>query len=311
MTRGIWIFVAVLASIATGTFADRLPERRTLTVGGYQVLSADLHLHSGLGSGGSLTPWGLVTEAQRQALDVIALTGHNETWDAHVAHAFTRLVDGPIVLVGEEITSKTQDLIAVGIHDTIAPALPLREQIADIHRQGGVAIAPHPDLQYLKVYREADAMTAIDGTEVCHPMSYARAGSADEIATFAAGTAATPIGSSDFHWSGRVGMCRTFLFVTEATERGVLEAIHAHRTVVYGFMGRAFGDPALIRLGDAAGLGDEAERYTRANGSALDWASRLTAAAALLGIVLATRSLANRPAGERRVSRRLVPVRFP
>ena len=311
MTRGLWIFVAMLASIAAGTFADRLPERRTLTVGGYQVLSADFHLHSGLGSGGSLTPWGLVTEAQRQDLDVIALTGHNETWDAHVAHAFTRLVDGPIVLVGEEITSKTQDLVAVGIHDTISPSLPLREQIDEIHRQGGIAIAPHPGARYHKAYQEADAMTAIDGTEVCHPMIYALSGSADEVAAFAAGTAATPIGSSDFHWSGRLGTCRTFLFVNEPTERGILDALRAHRTVVYGFKGRAFGDPALIRLADAAGLGDVAQSYANARGSALDWISRLTAAAALLGIVLATRSLANRPATERRGSGRLVPVRFP
>ena len=311
MTRGLWIFVAMLASIAAGTFADRLPERRTLTVGGYQVLSADFHLHSGLGSGGSLTPWGLVTEAQRQDLDVIALTGHNETWDAHVAHAFTALVDGPIVLVGEEITSKTQDLVAIGIRDTISPSLPLREQIDEIHRQGGIAIAPHPGARYHKTYQEAGAMTALDGTEVCHPMIYALAGSADEVAAFAAGTAATPIGSSDFHWSGRLGTCRTFLFVNEPTERGILDALRAHRTVVYGFKGRAFGDPALIGLADAAGLGDVAQSYTSARGGALDWVSRLMAAAALLGIVLATRSLANRPAAERRGSRRLVPVRFP
>lgn len=311
MTRGVWVFIAVLASIATGTFADRLPERRTLTVGGYQVLSADFHLHSGLGSGGSLTPWGLVTEAQRQDLDVIALTGHNQTWDAHVAHAFTRLVDGPIVLVGEEITSKTQDLVAVGIHDTISPALPLRHQIDEIHRQGGIAIAPHPGGRYHKPYQDADAMSAIDGTEVCHPMIYALAGSADEIATFAAGTAATPIGSSDFHWAGRVGMCRTFLFVTEPTERGILDALRARRTVVYGFKGRAFGDPALIRLADAAGLGDVAAHYSQARGNVLDWASRITAAIALIGIVLTTRSLANRPAAARRGSGRLVPVRFP
>ena len=311
MTRGLWIFVAVLASIATGTFADRLPERPTLTVGGYQVLTADFHLHSGLGSGGSLTPWGLVTEAQRQDLDVIALTGHNETWDAHVAHAFTRLVDGPIVLVGEEITSKTQDLIAVGIHETIPPALSLRAQIDEIHRQGGVAIAPHPGVRYHTAYRDAGVMSEIDGTEVCHPMIYALAGSAEEVAAFAAGTPATPIGSSDFHWSGRVGTCRTFLFVTAATERGILDALRAHRTVVYGFKGRAFGDPALIRLADAAGLGDLARSYTRARGSVLDWLSRITAAAALLGIVVITRSLANRPAAERRGSGRLVPVRFP
>jgi hypothetical protein len=144
MIKRLWIPVALLVSIAAGTLADSPATREVLTAGPYRVLSGDFHLHSGLGSGGSLTPWGLVTEAQRQGLDVVALTGHNETWDAHVAHAFARLIDGPIVLVGEEVTSKTQDLVAVGIRDTIPPGLPLVAQIADVHRQGGVAIAAHP-----------------------------------------------------------------------------------------------------------------------------------------------------------------------
>jgi len=144
VNRNLWIFAALLASIAVGTLADEPIARTPLRVGVYQVLSGDFHLHPALGSGGSLTPWGLVTEAQRQGLDVIAVTGHNTIWDARVAHAFSRLVDGPIVLIGEEVTSKTQDLVAVGIETTISPFLPLRDQIGEVHRQGGVAIAPHP-----------------------------------------------------------------------------------------------------------------------------------------------------------------------
>lgn len=49
-------------------------------------------------------------------------------------------------------------------------------------------------------------------------------------------------------------MCRTFLFVREVTEAGVLEAIRERRTVVYGGPDmKAYGDPALIRLAEADG----------------------------------------------------------
>ena len=311
MMARLWIPIALLVSIAAGTFADRPVGREPVHAGPYLVLSADFHTHPGLGSGGTLTPWGLVTEAQRQGIDVLAVTGHNTTWDAHVAHAFSRLASGPIVLMGEEITSKTQDLVAVGIQETISFRLPLRDQIDDVHRQGGLAIAPHPIARYYDAYRNTGAVAVIDGTEVCHPLVYAMADGANELARFASGTAATPIGSSDFHSSGRVGTCRTFVFVEEASERGVLAALRAHRTVVYGANGRVFGDATLVQLGDAAGLRDVADQHARAHGTVLDWVSSVTAGAALFGLAVATKARASRPAAARLGSGRPGPARYP
>ena len=289
--RRLWIPAILAVALVAGTVADRPHDREPIVAGDYVVLSGDFHLHSGLTSGGSMTPWGLVGEALRQDLDVIAITGHNEAWGGRVARAFSRVAASPIVLVGEEVTSATQDLIAVGIQSTVSPHLPLIDQIAEIHRQGGVAIAAHPIERFHRAYLDTRAAQAIDGTEVCHVVMYERPGSGDELIEFASGTDATPIGSSDFHASGRVGTCRTFVFAREATERGVLQAIRDRRTVVYAMNGRAFGDPELVRMADALGLRDVAARYTRARGSALDWISRLSAIAGLIGIALATRPL--------------------
>jgi len=311
MMRRLWAPIAMMLSLVAGTVADRPVERQPVHAGPYLVLSADFHTHPALGSGGSLTPWGLVTEAERQGLDALAVTGHNTTWDARVAHAFSRLASGPIVLVGEEVTSRTQDLVAIGIHDTVSPMLPLRDQIDEVHRQGGLAIAAHPIARYHEAYRTSGALATIDGTEVCHPLVYAMATGAGELAAFASVTAATPIGSSDFHASGRVGTCRTFVFVEAATERGVLEAVRAHRTVVYGTGGRAFGDPALVQLADAAGLRDVAGGYARAHGSVLDLVSSVTAGAALFGLAMVTRSRASHPAAARRESGRPGRAQYP
>src|SRR6185295_4267019 len=96
------------------------------------------------------------------------------------------------------------------------------------------------------------------------------------------------IGSSDFHGQGRMGMCRTYVFVREASAAGVIEAIRAHRTVVYGFDGQAYGDPALVAL--AATRDELRERATtdpRAEWP--DWINRVAGLAGLLGLVLWTR----------------------
>jgi hypothetical protein len=132
----LWIPAVLAVAVIAGTVADQPRDREPMIAGDYVVLSGDFHLHSGLTSGGSMTPWGLVGEALRQDLDVIAITGHNEAWGGRIARAFSRVAASPIVLVGEEVTSATQDLIAVGIQSTISPHLPLIDQIAEIHRQG-------------------------------------------------------------------------------------------------------------------------------------------------------------------------------
>jgi hypothetical protein len=293
VTTDGWFPIAFAIAIAAGTVADRplLPDQRL--IGGYRVLAGDFHLHSGMWSGGTLTPWGLVLEAERQGLDVIALTAHNETWDARVARAFARLAGGPVVLVGEEVTSPTQDLIAVGIETTISPWLPLVQQVAEVHRQGGVAIAPHPGVEYRRAYLESGASALIDGVEVCHPSIYSQTGRAAQYSAFLAETGAAPIGSSDFHWSSRAGRCRTFVFVREVSERGVLEALRAHRTVVY-VGNQAFGTPELVRLADSAGLAARAQSSLESRGTVIDWIARAAAGAGMLGVALWFRAHATR-----------------
>ena len=69
------------------------------------------------------------------------------------------------------------------------------------------------------------------------------------------------VGSSDYHGFSTLGVCRTLVFVVEtahaggigedgrdATERAVLAALRAGRTVVHDLEGRSYGDPALIEL---------------------------------------------------------------
>ena len=78
MIRGLaWAVVAILALIPAGHAQER---RQRLVVpgpAGFQVLTADLHLHS-VFSDGEVWPTVHVREAWRDGLDVISLTEHRE-----------------------------------------------------------------------------------------------------------------------------------------------------------------------------------------------------------------------------------------
>lgn len=275
--------VLIAAALAAGTAADRPPARAPLTIGGYRVLAADFHAHSSLWSDGALTPWGLVLEAERQGLDAIAVTGHNQTLDGKIARWFARVFGGPIVIAGQEILSDPNHyhLVALGIEERIDFDQPAGSAIDAVHRQGGVAIAVHPRRQSWSAF-DAAAMARLDAAEICHPLVFAIPDGQRELEGFAARGSVAAIGSSDFHGTGRLGLCRTFVFVQDATVAGILDALRARHTVVYGVDGQAYGDPALMRLAERDGR----LRAALAQANRVGLLDRFSGAAGVVGLAL-------------------------
>jgi len=270
-----------------GWAADGPVSRAPIELGGYRVLAADFHIHSSTWSDGVLTPWGLVLEARRQGLDVIAITGHNEVADAKVGRWFSRLIGGPVVLVGQEIIAPDHHVIAVGIDRVVDSHLSVAAEIDEVHRQGGVAIAAHPTRAFWPGF-DAAALVRLDGAEICHPLIYEYPEDQQTLEAFAARGSFAAIGSSDFHGLGRMGMCRTFVFARENSAAAIVDAIRAHRTVVYGLGGRAYGDPSLVAL--AAARPDLRESATtELPPTVWDWLSRAAGLAGLVGLVAASR----------------------
>jgi predicted metal-dependent phosphoesterase TrpH len=277
------IAVTMCAAIGAGTAADRPRMNPPLTLGGYRVLAADFHTHSSLWSDATITPWGLVLEAQRQGLDAIAITGHNQVLDSKWGQAFAQMIDGPIVLTGEEMPNRRHHLIAVGIHTTVDSHLSAVSQIDEVHRQGGIAIAAHPGPEFWPAFDQA-VMTRLDGAEICHPVIHTIDDAQQHLEQFAARGTVAAIGSSDFHGLGPMGLCRTFVFARDNTAAAILEAVRARRTVVYGRNDKAYGDPALVQLAEADGRLRAAARPPQANGW-LDWVSRIAGLTGLLGLI--------------------------
>ena len=136
--------VLFVAAVAAGSWLD--PGARTAPLerdGDYWILAADFHVHAFLGDG-VLPPWEIRAEARRRGLDVVALTNHDQRWAGRVDRWLSGARTDPLVLAGEEITSRHHHIVAIGITKTVGWDQSAAAAIADVHAQGGVAIAAHP-----------------------------------------------------------------------------------------------------------------------------------------------------------------------
>lgn len=245
MSVRLLVIGAVLtAALAAGTRRDRRPHTPDVVLNGYQVLAVDFHVHTHPLSSATLAPWDVVTEAQRARLDAIAVTPHGHVWAAKMARWFSSLIEGPIVLVGEEISASQCDLLAVGIDRTITWGRRASRTIGDIRRQGGIAIAAHP---LPGTWPGCDeAIARLDGSEIVHPLMFGSDENAAALRAFNSRGAMAAIGDTDFH-IGQFGMARTYVFARERSAESIIEAVRARRTVVYD-RGRGYGDAALLQL---------------------------------------------------------------
>jgi hypothetical protein len=286
-------WAAVIGGLVAGSLAASPSEVTPRQAGGYWVLDADFHVHGFVGDG-ALAPWALRREAQRAGLEVFALTNHNQTITARIARRLTAASPGPIVLVGQEVTNRDYHISAVGIESTIDAEQPAARVIEDIHAQGGVAIANHPEsVKYTAAYDDR-ALRSLDGFERTHPVIYASPATTTSFAAFAARvTAVNPeaafIGSSDYHAGGTPGWCRTYVLARRRTAASVIEAVRDGRTVAADSDGKLFGPPEYVDLVRRAG----GDRRPETN----DW--RATAASAvvwlgLLGVFVAPRHASRR-----------------
>jgi hypothetical protein len=242
-----WSLMA--AGLLCGSLAAAVPPRNPPVHDGHWILAADLHVH-GFPGDGALAPWMLRSEAAQQGLDVIAITNHNRMGAARLGASLPRADGEPLVLMGQEVTAPDFHLIAVGIEKEIDWRQPPAAIIDDIHAQGGAAIAAHPFKSYWS-YDDA-ALTKLDGVEAAPSSQTNRIRRAEVNAFFDRAVQrhpqVAPIGSTDYHFSGPLGFCRTYVFAREWSAGGVVGAIRDGRTVAYCDRGGGRGDPARIAI---------------------------------------------------------------
>lgn len=176
--------------------------------------TADLHIHTALGDGLATLPQLLQHVERSTTLDVVAVTEHDQV-DAALRfrdlHARGRYRFD--VVIGAEVTTLEGHLLALFIEQPVASLRPLASTLDAIHRQGGLAVIPHP-LSYLtrsigrhgieRVLRRRRDGLWFDGIELANPspagrVTAARARSLNRAWAMAA------VGGSDAHFLPMVG----------------------------------------------------------------------------------------------------------
>jgi PHP-associated len=242
--------VSVIVGVAVGGATPAPPRPAPMVRDGYTVLAGDFHVH---GFPDGLPPWDTVREARQRRLDVIALTGHNSLnlWRLWKQAPWMPAGSGDlIVLPGEELTAVGYHMAIVGLTREIPWHQPLVAAAAAAHAQHAVAILAHPSGDaFHRTIHEQD-LRFVDGVEVAHPaMELSEDARRDLLRVYERGAELNPamaaIGSSDFHYIASIGLCRTYLFVREATAEGVLDALRAGRTAACDARGRTYGPAAL------------------------------------------------------------------
>ena len=107
--------------------------------------TADLHIHTSLGDGMADIPELLAYAEERTDLSVIAITEHDGLQAAFAAReAWSRGRYRYELIVGEEVTTIEGHLLALFIDEPVPSLKPLLPTLEAIHKQGGLAIIPHP-----------------------------------------------------------------------------------------------------------------------------------------------------------------------
>ena len=237
---------AVALAIVLGTISDTAARAVRRIAGNYHVMAVDFHVHAFPQTWSTLSPFETVVEARRHALDAIAITPHNQVWGAKLGRWFANLTGGPIVIVGEEITTPGFHMLGVGITKTISNDLDASGTIREIHRQGGVAIVAHPYPETWPSF-DAAALDALDGAEVVRTEALHDERAAELLRTFFTKGSFAAIGSSDFHGLADIGAARTYVFAYDRTAASIVDAVRAGRTLVY-HGDRVHGSPEMLAL---------------------------------------------------------------
>ena len=193
----------------------------------------DLHLHTARHSPDSVTdPFDLLRAAEAAGLDGVVLTEHDYLWEEHELaelRAATRLV----VLAGVEVAGRGGDVLVYGITDPfrVPKGMGWAELCREVHRQGGAAVAAHPNRwgqPFERVVRTSGA--ELDGIEVMSNNMD------DELRERAAELLVknphfAQLGNSDSHAPETVGVCYTDFDADIRTNADLVRAIRERRGV--------------------------------------------------------------------------------
>ncbi|MBX3028624.1 MAG: CehA/McbA family metallohydrolase [Chloroflexi bacterium] len=212
---------------------------------------ADLHIHT-LASDGVSSVQEILDAALAQGLDVIAITDHERIDAAVVAQRLAAEQDLPLgVIVGEEVTTRHGHLIGLFLTRRIKPWGRMRDAVAQIHDQGGLAIVAHPLVPYPLCASERTIRDLLDSGDVAHRPdaieafnpTTARMRWSRRVPAFVREMGVAAVASSDAHAATSVGRA-----VTRFPGSGVDSLRDAIAREATTWEGTAYAWPEQVRM---------------------------------------------------------------
>ena len=202
------------------------------------MMRIDPHVHT-LASDGIDDVETVIMAAVVRGLAAIGITDH-ERMDAAVAgQAMAEYRGWPIeVIVGEEISTRGGHLVGLYLKKRIRPWHSLKDTIAMVHEQGGLAIIAHPLPPYplcasesaiRKLMAETDPVYHPDGLEGFNPTT-ARMHWSRKAPALAEELQIAAIGGSDSHKAANVGSTVTIVERTGSVEDSLRRALRERDT---------------------------------------------------------------------------------
>lgn len=194
----------------------------------------DLHLHTSRHSPDSVTdPFDLLRSARRAGLDGVVLTEHDYLWPDDELAELRAFAPDLVILAGVEVTGRGGDVLVYGITDAtpLPRGIGWAELVREVHRQGGVAVAAHPN-RWGQPFERLVKETAVvlDGIEVLsnNMDDDLRTKAADLLVRF---PHLAQLGNSDSHDPATVGCCYTDFATDIRTNADLVAAIRGRKGV--------------------------------------------------------------------------------
>lgn len=193
-------------------------------------MKIDTHVHTYYSIDSSMKPEDLITTAQARGLDAVVVLDHGTIKGALETRD---MADGSglLIIPGEEIDTRSGEIIALGIDTDIEQGMGLVETCKEVKKQGGFIIVPHPYDRFrsgvgdnmLKVLPHIDAVEAFNSRTLSD--SFNRKGM-----ELAQRHGIPVVAGSDAHFPNEIGNAYTVLDCDKtATIEEVLSAIRKNK----------------------------------------------------------------------------------
>lgn len=210
-----------------------------VTVDDMRLVCGDMHTHEFLSFDARVHPQDFLATLQRRNNDFVVVTDHNTALGGDLVRWWGQAAGFPLLVIrGEEVTTASWHVGALGIKTTVSRWLDLNGTLDEIHRQGGIAVINHPAARYHRNVLPVFENNRTDGYEWVNTAVYFE-GKHREVEEFTAilqglglYNDTLKIGVSDSHFGDGLGEATTCLLVPELTEAEILKALRERRGAV-------------------------------------------------------------------------------